>query len=185
MGRIVCIVYAVFGIPLFAALMKSWGETIQFAIEHTIETIEQRIFSILRPRNLHMKCFVVTVVLMLLTVLSGGLFFSEAKGWSYLEGVYYYFISISTIGFGDLTYIEGKDQRKDNVFISTLMTSHMFLGLAVTSSVVVAMCRIFSIARSRTLLVSIRDRRLQKTSSKYSVKGKPETDTDLNNCDQQ
>lgn len=49
------------------------------------------------------------------------LFFQITEGWSYSEGIYFAFITLSTIGFGD--YVVGKaDFREDTQRNARVMT---------------------------------------------------------------
>jgi len=45
------------------------------------------------------------------------LFFQITEGWSYSEGIYFAFITLSTIGFGD--YVVGKADFREEVQQST------------------------------------------------------------------
>lgn len=45
------------------------------------------------------------------------LFFQITEGWSYSEGIYFAFITLSTIGFGD--YVVGKVDFREEVQRST------------------------------------------------------------------
>jgi hypothetical protein len=60
-----------------------------------------RLFKAL-ARGLRDPEFRAVLVLALLLVLSGGLFYRWAEGWSFLDAVYFSVITLATVGYGDL-----------------------------------------------------------------------------------
>ncbi|KAH0620279.1 hypothetical protein JD844_020435 [Phrynosoma platyrhinos] len=80
-GQLFCVVFALFGIPL----------------------------NIKTTRCLTLLFFLVMGILVFLCVPSA--IFRKMEGWSYGEAIYFAFITLSTIGFGD--YIIGRQQGKD------------------------------------------------------------------------
>ena len=46
--------------------------------------------------------FRAVLLLALLLILSGGLFYRWAEGWTFLDAVYFSVITLSTVGYGDL-----------------------------------------------------------------------------------
>ena len=55
---------------------------------HDLETLRRRVFS-------------VTFALMILTVCLGGLEGMYVEGWTFVEGFYVWFVTLSTLGYGD------------------------------------------------------------------------------------
>lgn len=71
-------------------------------------------------------------------VCGGALLFSEYEGWLFLDGSYFCFISLSTIGFGDFvpgdkTYGTASDSLVNMSFVFCSM--YLMLGMAL-----IAMC---------------------------------------------
>ena len=66
--------------------------------------------------------FLATGILVFLCLPS--LFFQITEGWSYSEGIYFAFITLSTIGFGD--YVVGKvdfrEETQQSARVMTLIT---------------------------------------------------------------
>ncbi|MDI3334831.1 potassium channel family protein [Defluviimonas aestuarii] len=53
-------------------------------------------------RGLRDPEFRAVVILALLLILSGGLFYKWAEGWTFLDAIYFSVITLSTVGYGDL-----------------------------------------------------------------------------------
>ena len=99
-GRLFCMFYALFGIPLNILALKSIGEFINEGLENAIRRMERKLYRRTR-KHLHQKVFFCSSLLVLLTLLLGG-FLYKSEGWSYFDGVYYSFIGLSNhcVSFG-------------------------------------------------------------------------------------
>lgn len=104
LGEIFCVLYAVFGIPVMAALLFTIGEILQFLSSRLFQVIK-KFFSCLVPSDprvtkllLIVKCLVVAYVM--IASLPSAIIYSQ--GWSFIAGHYFSVISLSTIGLGDL-----------------------------------------------------------------------------------
>lgn len=53
-------------------------------------------------RGLRDPEFRAVVILVLLLIFSGGLFYRWAEGWTFLDAIYFSVITLSTVGYGDL-----------------------------------------------------------------------------------
>ncbi|NWH78720.1 KCNKH protein, partial [Piaya cayana] len=98
-GRIFCILFALFGIPLNLVLLNEIGQLMLLGVQRCAHRLEE-VFHWQKKASLLVKtCALVTGLLLFL--LLPPLLFSEKEGWSYEEGFYYSFVTLSTIGFGD------------------------------------------------------------------------------------
>uniref|UniRef100_A0A8D2P116 Potassium channel domain-containing protein n=1 Tax=Zosterops lateralis melanops TaxID=1220523 RepID=A0A8D2P116_ZOSLA len=102
-GQIFCVFFALFGIPLNIVFLHR--KKITF---------------------LTLLFFLVTGILVFLCLPS--VFFQITEGWSYSEGIYFAFITLSTIGFGD--YVVGKSDRKYFSYYRVLVAIWILFGLA-------------------------------------------------------
>ncbi|XP_053489099.1 potassium channel subfamily K member 16-like [Ictalurus furcatus] len=108
-GQVFCVFYALCGIPLNLAFLNQLSKCLSVHLGR------------LENRMMSMQC--VEVLAVALFLLMGSLLFlifppvifSYVEGWSYGEGFYYAFITLSTIGFGD--YVVGNGQDKQNVSV--------------------------------------------------------------------
>ncbi|NXF15982.1 KCNKH protein, partial [Rhodinocichla rosea] len=98
-GRIFCIVFALFGIPLNLVLLNEIGHLMLLGVQHCACRLEEVFHWQNKASFLIKTCALVTGLLLFL--LLPPLLFSDKEGWSYEEGFYYSFITLSTIGFGD------------------------------------------------------------------------------------
>ena len=101
-GRLFCILYALFGIPITALMLRSVGNRITEWIIAIIKQFDRRVYN-RETENAELKSAVIAFGLLWIIILVPAIGFSSLeKDWNYLESVYYCFITFSTIGFGDL-----------------------------------------------------------------------------------
>ena len=101
-GRYLCLVFASLGIPLFMAFISLLGDK-----------LNQSTYWLTRHGCLKERESLGKIVRLLFFIfVGGGLFllspaycFCVMEGWSFQESIYYGFITLSTIGFGD--YVAG------------------------------------------------------------------------------
>lgn len=133
------IFFALFGIPLNLLTLQSVGEHINYGIHLLIKYVEKAALERDVPTHEHIKCFAINVLLITLWLPLGGImyFYSEREfGWTFLDCVYYCFVALSTIGFGDLVPNEGKEPDSSyerGMWIVRLM--YLGFGLSLLSSV--------------------------------------------------
>lgn len=145
-GRIFCIFYAIFGIPITGLMLKSIGERITETTANFWKFVDSRIFN-REPRKIYLKtvaCIFIMVTGMILFLAGIG---KSYEGWTFFEGVYFAFITLSTIGFGDFVPQHPSNSEKDHpgyVIAFTVLTFVYFtFGLAVVSSALLAISRLF------------------------------------------
>ncbi|XP_053919609.1 potassium channel subfamily K member 17 isoform X1 [Cuculus canorus] len=98
-GRIFCILFALFGIPLNLVLLNEIGQLMLLGVQRCAHRLEEVFHWQKKASFLVKTCALVTGLLLFL--LLPPLLFSDKEGWSYEEGFYYSFVTLSTIGFGD------------------------------------------------------------------------------------
>ncbi|ETN71869.1 Ion channel [Necator americanus] len=154
-GRIACVVFALFGAPLaiitigdlgkFLSECTIWlykemkkGKTLLRARwrrfrglskEHQDAESQSSSSRSLEWEDLVMDKTEVPVfmvfTILLLYIAFGGILFSFLEGWTYMDAFYYSFISLTTIGFGDIV--------PENHDYIVLMLAYLGIGLAVTT----------------------------------------------------
>ncbi|XP_010579426.1 PREDICTED: potassium channel subfamily K member 16 [Haliaeetus leucocephalus] len=129
-GQIFCVFYALFGVPLNLAFLNQLGKGLNAHLI-TLERWVQKpghncsvLFSCHLPfifqvvQTLTVAIFLTTGTLIFLVF--PPLVFSYVEGWSYREGFYFTFITLSTIGFGD--YVVGTNPNKHYIPVYRSLT---------------------------------------------------------------
>ena len=65
---------------------------------------EKKILKRSEPKQMKIKSAMVLFLIMLLLIVANGLLIMHFKAWSVIEGVYFWFITFTTIGFGDYVF---------------------------------------------------------------------------------
>ncbi|XP_014207521.1 open rectifier potassium channel protein 1 isoform X2 [Copidosoma floridanum] len=123
-GRVLMIFYALIGIPINGILLSQLGEF----FSETFVSAVRRYKAYKKNRNEYSKSSLnslekqrFSLAVQILTYLIPGFvmfiffpafLFSYYEHWSYDEAVYYAFVTLTTIGFGD--YVAGQDNEKGN-----------------------------------------------------------------------
>ncbi|XP_029453590.1 potassium channel subfamily K member 10 isoform X2 [Rhinatrema bivittatum] len=106
-GKIFCILYAIFGIPLFGFLLAGIGDQLGTIFGKSISRVEK----IFRKKQVSQtKIRVISTILFILVgcvvfVTIPVVIFQYIEGWTTLESIYFVVITLTTVGFGD--YVAG------------------------------------------------------------------------------
>uniref|UniRef100_A0A8B9SLV2 Potassium two pore domain channel subfamily K member 5 n=1 Tax=Anas platyrhynchos TaxID=8839 RepID=A0A8B9SLV2_ANAPL len=100
-GRLFCIFYGLFGVPLCLTWISALGKFFGGRAKRLGQFLTKRGVSLVRGKHkLHATAiFIVWGVLVHLVI--PPFVFMVTEGWDYIEGLYFSFITITTIGFGD------------------------------------------------------------------------------------
>ena len=101
LGQICTMVYCFFGLPISMLTLKTLGELVSEMINKFVYTVETKVLGRRKPRRVRVKSFFLIFALMLLTLCAFGLTQSYLEGWTFIEGFYAWFVTLSTIGYGD------------------------------------------------------------------------------------
>ena len=156
-GQILCIFISLIGIPITLLALKSVGELITEWINGTVKKFEKKILKRPEPKHVHTKSAVVLFSFMIIIIIVSAMSFSLPE-WNFVEGVYFWFITFSTIGFGDyvptkrfiiqelsLNSSENYENKYESIdmkktatvlFMETLLALYYILGLCGVSGVV-------------------------------------------------
>ncbi|XP_045699873.1 potassium channel subfamily K member 16 [Phyllostomus hastatus] len=125
-GQVFCVFYALVGIPLNVIFLNHLGTGLRGHLT-TLERWEDqpRRFQLLQILGLALFLTLGTLVILVFPPMV----FSHVEGWSFSEGFYFAFITLSTIGFGD--YVVGTDPSKHYISVyRSLAAIWILLGLA-------------------------------------------------------
>ncbi|XP_028677617.1 potassium channel subfamily K member 16-like [Erpetoichthys calabaricus] len=107
-GQIFCVLFAMFGIPLNLIVLSRVGKRLSSCTERLDKLLYKRGIEKKLVKIVTMVFFLMMGIFLFLAI--PPLVFHSIEGWSYREGVYYAFITLSTIGFGD--YVVGVKSGK-------------------------------------------------------------------------
>lgn len=98
-GRLFCVFYGLFGVPLCLTWISALGKFFGGRAKRLGQFLTKRGVSLRKAQITCTAIFIVWGVLVHLVI--PPFVFMVTEEWNYIEGLYYSFITISTIGFGD------------------------------------------------------------------------------------
>ncbi|CAM5152037.1 unnamed protein product [Natator depressus] len=126
-GQIFCVFFASFGIPFNIVFLHRVSKMLSLLCERLGRWLYEKGMKKKKIKFLTLLFFLVMGILVFLCLPS--FVFQVVEGWSYSEGVYFAFITLSTIGFGD--YVVGKQpDRNYPSYYRTLVAIWIIFGLA-------------------------------------------------------
>nr|XP_024217946.1 two pore potassium channel protein sup-9 isoform X2 [Halyomorpha halys] len=132
-GKVFTMCYAIVGIPLGLVMFQSIGERVNKLSSVVIRNVKR----LLGCRNIEASeinlIFVVTT-LSSLTIAGGAAAFSRYEGWSYFDSVYYCFITLTTIGFGDMVALQKDDALDKKPEYVAFSLVFILFGLAIVAA---------------------------------------------------
>ncbi|XP_062863649.1 potassium channel subfamily K member 10b [Trichomycterus rosablanca] len=137
-GKIFCILYAIFGIPLFGFLLAGIGDQLGTMFVKSILKVE-RIFKQKHRQISQTKIRVTSTILFILAgciifVTLPAVIFKHIEGWTTLEAIYFVVITLTTVGIGD--YVAGGDRRIEYMkWYKPLVWFWILVGLAYFAAV--------------------------------------------------
>ena len=164
-GRIFCIFYALVGIPLTWLMLSTLAQYINACIGRALECCYERVLR-RKPVGIGIGSAAITLAISASMILIIALFGCYWEGWRYLDGVYFGFITLTTIGFGDFVPLHPSPNRDPegyrwHVLMFTVLSILYFtIGLAIVSIV----------------LLSIRNAMEERSLSGFQVLKEPEED---------
>ncbi|XP_057306657.1 potassium channel subfamily K member 2-like [Hydractinia symbiolongicarpus] len=159
-GRLFCMIYAFFGIPITGLMLKSFGEKLMDSIDVSVALIDEKLLKRER-RSTAVRTSLILFTLMVSMIIFLALASQLYEGWTFFEGFYFGFVTLSTIGFGDFVPttphhgVNGVTHIHVALFIIVTFF-YITIGLAVVSSVLVSVSRIFE-SKTEWEFVSLQD----------------------------
>ncbi|XP_011500812.1 PREDICTED: potassium channel subfamily K member 18 isoform X2 [Ceratosolen solmsi marchali] len=135
LGRVFCILFALIGIPLTLTVIADYGKLFAGGVSSVALRIRSKLpkglMSCMPTNHAHKKSLgaLVAVVLLFLYLACGAaLFMLWETHWTFFEGFYFCFVTMTTIGFGDVVPTNPK--------YMLFCTGYILVGLALTSTII-------------------------------------------------
>ncbi|XP_078466487.1 uncharacterized protein LOC144729844 [Lampetra planeri] len=127
-GKVFCIIFATFGIPLNVVVLNKVGQVILRGLDWIAEVLRKK-------GSIRLLTTMAFVGLgFMIFVLFPAVIFMAVEGWSYTESYYFSFVTLSTIGFGD--YVVGSNPSVHYTpLYKTMVAMWIIFGLAWLSAV--------------------------------------------------
>ncbi|XP_065066716.1 potassium channel subfamily K member 4-like isoform X2 [Rhopilema esculentum] len=138
-GRLFLIVFAVVGIPINILALATVGEHITIGICFGISRLSRLCCKRRTVRHINIKVMIVSITLMVFMLFIGGALYVSTEQWTYIDSIYYCFVALATIGFGDLVPNDG--QAPETSFEKALWglrALYISIGLSLVSTVFTA-----------------------------------------------
>ncbi|XP_040839249.1 potassium channel subfamily K member 17 [Ochotona curzoniae] len=126
-ARLFCIFFALVGIPLNLVVLNRLGHLMQRVVHRCARRMGGAWQDPAKARWLAGSSALLSGLLLFL--LLPPLLFSHMEGWSYVEGFYFAFITLSTVGFGDYV-IEMNPSRRYPLWYKNMVSLWILFGMA-------------------------------------------------------
>ncbi|XP_036359575.1 potassium channel subfamily K member 1 isoform X1 [Octopus sinensis] len=129
-GKGFCIIYALIGIPLTLIMFTALVERLMIPVTALLHWMLQKLghlYRVFHIRMLHLM-LVGIIIITLFFLIPSAIFSVLEPNWNYLDGFYYCFISLTTIGLGDYIPGDSPDQRYRAVY-KVAITGYLIFGL--------------------------------------------------------
>ena len=105
-----CILVSLLGIPITLLAFKSIGELIAKWVNTIVTKFEKKVLKRLEPKHMKTKGAVILFSTMISLIALNSVWLMDQTDWTLVEGVYFWFTTFTTIGFGD--YVVGHSQQR-------------------------------------------------------------------------
>ncbi|XP_043978598.1 potassium channel subfamily K member 15-like [Gambusia affinis] len=132
-GKTFCMFYAVLGIPLTLIMFQSLGERINTLVRYLLRRAKRGLG--LRETEVSLGNMVLVGLLSCVgTLCVGAAAFSHFEDWTFFNAYYYCFVTLTTIGFGDLVALKKTDALQRRPPYVAFCFVYILVGLTVTGA---------------------------------------------------
>ncbi|KAL9966748.1 hypothetical protein ACROYT_G024867 [Oculina patagonica] len=143
LGQGITIIMCVVGIPLTVLALKTMGELLTACIRHLVLKTETVLLKRAEPKHVKKKTFLVACTLMTTLLILTAVSSIYLENWTFIEGLYAWFTTFTTIGFGDYVLFEslarkvdqGKASEDQFIVHGFVFTLPYLIGLSLTSCI--------------------------------------------------
>ena len=132
-GKLFCMFYALVGIPLCMIMFQNVGERLNTFVTYLLKQIK-KCFRMKNTEVSQTDLIFITMNLSTVIITAGALMFSHFERWKYLDSLYYCFITLTTIGFGDFVALQKDNMLQEKLHYFAFSVIFILFGLAVISA---------------------------------------------------
>ena len=175
-GKLLCIFFCLFGIPVCLLTLKTAGELISRFLACAVTRFERKVLKNKDVRLVEIKCTILALTVMALYLSLSASVQVIWEKWTFLDAFYAWFVAFSTIGFGDYIPFDSVVPRQDEHGITAaifhvMATFPALFGLGIVASVMNSLFIVFDNYRLHTAPFHCRcSRRNRKRNAKDAVK---------------
>ena len=125
--------YALVGIPLCMIMFQNVGERLNTFVTYLLKQIK-KCFRMKNTEVSQSDLIFVTSILSTFIIGVGAFMFTHFEGWPYVHSLYYCFITLTTIGFGDYVALQKNSMLQHKPHYVALSVIFILFGLAVISA---------------------------------------------------
>ncbi|CAF1248291.1 unnamed protein product [Rotaria magnacalcarata] len=137
-GRIICIIYAIIGVPMTLLLLTIIVRKLLILLNNTYIWFRVRFSSDTRSeskiRFVHLSIILI-FSLIFLFIIPSIVFTHLEENWSFIDAFYFCFISLTTIGLGDIVAGDSPTQR-NRLFYKICLTVYLLVGVTIMMLIV-------------------------------------------------
>ena len=143
LGQGVTIIVCIIGIPITMLALKTSGELLATGFRFLVVKTETVMLKRTEPKHVKKKTFFVASAMMIILVILASLASTYFEEWTFMEGLYAWFITVTTIGFGDYVQFEthakkvahGESPKSGLLFHGIIFAVPYVVGLSLTSCI--------------------------------------------------
>lgn len=137
-GQVFCILFSLMGIPLHMVTLGSIGKHLSSLVSRFLDWSAER-YIVKGQGRKDIGTFLVTSSLLILFVIfSAGSVRLVMGDVSYVEAIYFIYVTISTIGFGDFVIRFEQHKDYDRVMILIMWAVSLYVGMSLLSATIMS-----------------------------------------------
>jgi len=174
LGQGVTIIFCLFGIPITLLALKTTGELLATSFKYLILETETVFLKRTEPKHVKKKTVFLVIIFMVCLLMLTGASSIYLENWTFIEGLYVWFTTFTTIGFGDYvpfrSIVRATEQGKvsnGKMFVHSILYFVPYMaGLSLTS------CLFSCFVESMDEIRDFRDRFMNSWPTLISLKTK-------------
>lgn len=134
-GQILFIFYAIIGIPLALMFLAQIGKILDAWVNRTLKPVEKR-WGPAMSRAVGSTSLLLVVVIFFSLI--PAVIFNRIETWNFRESVYYTFVTLTTVGFGDFVPMQSTESITNPIvgLYKIITTAWLWMGLALLAALI-------------------------------------------------